>query len=87
MKISAINGSEGALDALSEDQRLKVQLVGSLVLSAFEGGDWPLARQNWEEADLDADERVACWGYFTDSRQRAYLKRDDRKYLEDDAGR
>ncbi len=70
------------LDALQDDQRLKVQLVGLLVLDAFEGGDWPLARQNWKEADLDNDERAACWGYF-DSRQRAYLKGDERKYLID----
>ena len=76
------NGSQSLLEGLSEDQKLKVQLVGSLVLDAFEGGDWPQARQNWEEAELDTDERAACWGYF-DSRQRAFLKRDDRIYLDE----
>jgi hypothetical protein len=62
-------------------------MIATLILVAFDGGDWPLARQLWEEANsnaehLDADEHVACWDCF-DSRQRAYLIREDRKYLED----
>ncbi len=75
----------GVLDALGDEQRMMVQLLAAWILECFEGGDWESARLVWEEAELDADETIACWGFFTDSRQRAYLKREDRSYLKDDA--
>jgi len=52
---------------------------------AFSGGDWKCARQTWEDSGLDADDRVWCWQFF-DSRQRAFLKGDERKYLDDYLG-
>lgn len=78
---SDITPTAGAMERLTEDQRLKVQLVASLMLDAFDGGDWPLAKEHWTNADFDADEHAACWSYF-DSKQRAYLSGANRKYLD-----
>ena len=84
MKISdSTRIADDVWQSLDEDQRLKVQLVASLVRDAFDGGDWPLAKQNWEQAELNNEERIACWNYFG-SRERAYLKDDERNYLQDE---
>lgn len=53
------------------------------VLEHFDGGDWPTARRIWEEAALTNDER-GDWFRFFDSQQRAWLKYEDRKYLQED---
>ena len=52
------------------------------VYEAFDGGDWKLAKQLWEAADLEIEERVLMWEMF-DSRMRAYLRNFDRVYLKD----
>lgn len=62
---------------MDEDKALH---VAELILQYFEGGAWEGAKEIWLEADLDADQRVAIWAYF-DSRQRAWLKGEDRKYI------
>lgn len=69
-------------DMIGEDDDLRIQLVASIVLDAFDGGDLPLAKQNWVQAPLDNDERARCAQYFGPE-LRAYLKNDARKYLEE----
>lgn len=66
----------------SEDEKLRIELVGSLVKDAFQGGDWPLAKQNWVDADLSLEQRAACWSFFN-TREQAYLGDKERKYLRD----
>ena len=70
-----------ALEGLDEDRKLFVQLVASVMLEHFDGGDWPKAKEIWKNAEFSTEECVACWSYF-DSRQRAWLKDDDRQYLD-----
>jgi len=53
------------------------------ILEQFDGGAWKAAKQIWDTADLDADERVACWKFFN-SKQQAFLNdRRERKYLQE----
>ena len=54
------------------------------VLDAFEGGDWPLAKQLWEAliVDMDIEDMLLYWELL-DSKQQAYIKNADRKYLLD----
>ena len=62
-------------------------LYASLILDAFEGGDWPMARDHWEDAqqNMDTDQLVECWGFLEPySLYRAYLKGDDRKAFEEE---
>lgn len=68
------------------DDDLKAVLVASLMMDAFEGGDWRLAKQHWEETEMTNDERLEVWGFFSGkkySRERAYLNDDDRQYLKE----
>ena len=58
-------------------------LIG-FMLDCFDGGDWSMAKQVWTTAAITNDERVDVWGYL-DSRQRAFLKGDDRKYLNNES--
>jgi hypothetical protein len=53
---------------------------------AFLGGAWALAKEIWFQAqnELTTDQQAACWEFRTDSRERAYLKGEDRKYLQDE---
>jgi hypothetical protein len=62
-----------------------LELTIDLMLEAFDGGDWPLAKQHYEEhiRTLEIEEHCEIWTYF-DSKQRAYLKGDDRGYLKDE---
>jgi len=54
-----------------------------LILEYFDGGEWPGARKIWEEAELTNDERAELFSFF-DSKQRAYLKDEDRQYLREE---
>ena len=74
------DSTQPSQDGLDDDQKLKVQLVASLVLDAFQGGDWPLAKENWINAELTNEERLACWEFFQPySLERAWLRDDPRK--------
>ena len=66
---------------MDEAQYFKCEILGAHILELFEAGAWKAALDTWEVVNLDADERVWCWQYF-DSRQRAWLKGDDRKYID-----
>jgi hypothetical protein len=80
--IDASNAAEGAWDLLDGDQRHLVIMLVDELQSMFDGGDWPAAKQHWIDADLTSEERVAVW-CFLGPKHRAYLKDDDRKYLQD----
>jgi hypothetical protein len=71
-----------SLSDLGAESAYRVLHVAEDMLENFEGGAWAAAREIWEVADLDTDERVQVW-MFLDSKQRAYLKGSDRKYLDD----
>ena len=70
------------LSDLQQEQAYRVIDLAETLLELFEAGRWAEALEIWSCCDLDADERVVTWG-FLDSRQRAWLKGEDRKYLED----
>jgi hypothetical protein len=78
MNVKDLSGT--AQDGLDDDQRLKVQLVASLVLDAFQGGDWPLAKENWDNAHItDPEELLYFWKLLQPySLERAWLKDDQR---------
>ncbi len=61
-----------------------IELTVDLMLEAFSGGDWPLAKQHYHDyiKSLGTDEYAGVWSRF-DSEQRAYLAVDDRQYLAD----
>ena len=62
-----------------------IELTIDLMLEAFDGGDWPLAKMHYEQyiVPLSVEEHVEIWERL-DSRQRAYLKNEDRQYLKDE---
>ncbi len=62
-----------------------IELTIDLMLEAFDGGDWPLAKQHYEEHIKTLDHELHCdiWTRFT-SEQRAFLKNDNRVYLKDE---
>jgi hypothetical protein len=66
--------ASGVMDSLSEDSKLQAELVASLVVDAFESGDTELAYNNWNGADLSADEKVAAWALLS-SKMRSTLKK------------
>lgn len=72
--------------SLSQIEQEIVSCYSDGMRDAFEGGAWALAREIWYQAEreLTIDQQVACWEFFPDSRQRAYLKGEDRKYLQDE---
>ncbi|MES2367782.1 MAG: hypothetical protein V4563_18035 [Pseudomonadota bacterium] len=61
-----------------------IELTIDLMLEAFSGGDWPLAKQHYHDyiKPLGTDEHADVWSKF-DSEQRAYLLDIDRQYLAD----
>jgi len=75
--------TDGVFDALNDEEKTHVQFWVAGMLEAFDGGDWNLARDMWIEAQFTSDEAVAVFG-FLDSKQRAFLKGDNRKYLNDE---
>lgn len=70
---------------IDPDEQKKVAWTASKMFNAFEGGAWKLAKEIMQEdtQDWHADMWAALWAFFPDSRQRAFLKGEDRKYLEE----
>ena len=54
-----------------------------ILLGCFDGGDWKEARTFYLSLDLEIEQHLVLWSYL-DSRQRAFLKNEDRKYLRDE---
>jgi hypothetical protein len=70
-----VKPASGAREQLKPDQLKKVESTASSVIDCFEAGyDASEALKIIEEADFDADEKVALWT-FLDSKQRAALKK------------
>jgi hypothetical protein len=70
--------ASGVLESLSAEEQMRVRLIASLVIGAFQTGDLELAYQNYydkvEELALSADEQVAAW-HLLDKKIRGPLKR------------
>jgi hypothetical protein len=66
--------ASGVMESLTPDQQMHVKLVASLVKNAFESGNQELAYNNWNGADMSADEKVAAWDLL-DSKMRSTLKK------------
>ena len=60
----------------------RLEYLVSSILDYFNGGDWPQALELWLTADIENDERVIIWNFF-DSKQRAWLKGEDRLYIKE----
>jgi hypothetical protein len=71
-----------SLSELGPDSAWRVIHLANDCLEMFDAGAWDEALDIWINCDLDADERVQAWTFF-DSKQRAWLKQDARKYIDE----
>jgi hypothetical protein len=62
----------------------KSDFVTHKVLDHLDGGAWKEAKALWDEycKDMENEEILECWEHF-DSKQRAWLKGDDRRYIDE----
>ena len=74
-----------SLSDFYEDLPVRIIHLVDLILECFEGGDWPQALELWLTADIENDDRIIIWNFF-DSKQRAWLKGEDRGYIRDYLG-
>lgn len=74
--------------SLEPAQREIVRAYSGPMLDAFDGGAWQLAREIWQQAqaELTTDCQAAVWEFLgaDRTRERAYLKGENRKYLQQD---
>lgn len=71
--------------SLEPAQREIVHCYAYPMIEAFNGGAWHLAREIWQQAqaELNTDCQAAVWEFLgaDRARERAYLKGENRKYL------
>jgi hypothetical protein len=64
-------------------RQLHVDEIAFQLREAFDGGAWKLALQIWQDAALEGQELLYAWTLFKNPIERAWLKQDNRIYIDE----